>query len=190
MASELPDDALKARIESAKAAERTALLASLGYDSIDAAKADAEARKLAAEAAKSEAQKAAEERARLVTEAEKAKGLAAVVTEHAGRQLSVLTAEQQAAVKAIAGDDAAAQLRAIDALRPTWATSIETPKPAAPPPAAPTGPSGPGAGAPPASTPTQVDHETEYQRLMAINPIHAARYMAANLAAFLTPPSQ
>jgi hypothetical protein len=115
---------LKARLDETRAAaeKRSAdqLVATLGVD-LDTAKkliADAKARD---EAQKSEVQKLAEQLA-----AEKAKNarltvLEATVEERAGIEFAALDDAQKAAVEKLAGADAAARLRTIDALRPTWA---------------------------------------------------------------------
>jgi len=172
LASDLPEDALTKRLESAKASERAALLKELGFESIDAAKAAKAAQAAAEEAAKSEAQKATEERARLLKEAERAKSLSTTLASHSKLQLDTLTAEQQSAVRAVAGDDAELQLRTIDALKPTWAAATPAapaqnpaPRDTAPAPSAPAD----------NAVPVVTDHRAEYERQRAINPFQAAR---------------
>jgi hypothetical protein len=94
--------------------------------------------------------------------------------------LGVLTAEQQAAVKAIAGEDPAKQLQAITALGPTWSS---TPAPAAPANTAP--PPGP-PGAEPHSPP---DHRAVYESERAKNPFAAAAYGLRNSSEVFKPRS-
>jgi hypothetical protein len=60
------------------------------------------------------------EQEKLQAEAAQAKRLREQLATYAAGQMGALTAEQQAAVKAVAGDDAGRQLSAIEALRPTW----------------------------------------------------------------------
>lgn len=157
--------------------ERAKLLKDLGVDSVSAAKKAVEAAKAADEANKSSADKAAEATAKLAAvEAEKA-ALAEALGVHAQSVLSGLTAEQQAAVKAIAGDNAAAQIKAVAALTPTWAKAA--------PAAAPTAPAPPADTAPPATAPNGTvvsppDPQAVHAELLKTNPIVAARYAEAN----------
>lgn len=162
---------LKARLDETRAAA----LRELGFATADEAKAAAAAAKAAAEASKTAEQRAAEalaEKGRLAAEHE---ATLAIVREHAGRQLGALTDEQKAAVAAIAGDDPRAQLKAIDALRPTWgaqpppapiATAPTAAASTAPPPNAPAG-----------QAPAVVDHAATYRGLKATNPIAAAAFL-------------
>lgn len=105
----------------------------------------------------------------------------AITTEHASRMMMALTAEQQSAVKAIAGEDAATQLRTITALTPTWAAA-GTPAGGAPPPpkapvTPPTGTAPPVGGAPPPAPPgSPPDHAAIHAELLKTNPFAAARY--------------
>jgi hypothetical protein len=162
---------------------RTRLLQELGVTDVDAAKAAIKAAADAVESQKSAAQKLGEtlaERNTLKTEAERLRG---VTSEWAARQMMGLSPEQQAAVKAIAGDDAAAQLKAITALAPTWAKA-----PAGSPVAvAPVQPAPPASGtAPPPTAPTSgsVSQQTPVEihaGLVKTNPFTAAEYAVANV---------
>jgi hypothetical protein len=115
---------LKARLaEERSKGERdkeAALAAMLGGD-IETAKALIAEAKKKDEAQKSEVQKLTEQLA-----AEKAKlaqfdAYKTTVEERAGIEFAALDDTQKAAVEKLAGTDAAARLRTIDALRPTWA---------------------------------------------------------------------
>lgn len=108
---------------------------------------------------------------------------------YAGGEVAKLLPEQQAAVKALAGDDPGKQLDAIRVLRPTWgnapAVPATTPQTAAPAqPAAPTSTATPPA-APPPTTPVLGDHLGTYQRLEQSNPMAARLYYAKNAAAII-----
>lgn len=180
---------LKPRLERETRAAREALLKQMGVGSIeDAMKVFDELRKRD-DANKSADVKAAELAKDLDAERAAAKRLADTLAEHAGRQMLALTTEQQRAVKAIAGDDAAAQLRAIDALQPTWAavataaaaavTTTPATAPAVtttakPPPAT----TAPAAGAPNGATTTTPDHRAQYAELKSKNPFAAAKFGA------------
>lgn len=186
-------DWLNGRIAQAKnsaAAEaRAALLAEIGASSLDEAKAIAAAAKVKADAEKSAETRAAELKAKLESEQTASAEQLAVVREHAGRMMIGLSAEQQAAVKAIAGDDPVKQLRTIGALTPTWAakaadtsaastatsTAVATaPATTAPPASAPIG----------AAPPTSPSARAQYESLRSVNPFAAAFYGANNPEAY------
>jgi hypothetical protein len=170
----------KERLERAKQSEREALLAELGVKDAKKAKADLEAAEKAREEAKTVADKltdAASKLTRTETEAERLRG---ITKEWAARQMMGLTPEQQAAVKVIAGDDAAEQLKAITALTPTWAKATGAaatpplPTPAtgtAPPPNAPAG----------TQSTSQPNHKEVHAALLKTNPFAAADYALAHL---------
>lgn len=156
---------------------RATILKDLGVADIDKAKAAIAAAAKAEQDAKSIADRLADEskqRAKFENEAERHRK---VVTEFAARQMIGLTAEQQEAVKAIAGDDAAAQLHAITALAPTWsktsaaATTTEPAKAVTPPNGTAPQPSAP---APTNISPT--DHKAVHAALAKTNPFAAAQY--------------
>jgi len=152
-------------------------------DTTDAAADAVKRARAAAEAEKTAAQQAAEAQARAATFQKERDDLHSTVSVYATAQLSALTPEQRTAVTTLAGDNPAAQLRAIEALRATWAA----PAPAAPapvvaappppPPAAPPANTAPPVGAPPAGAPPAVvDHIEVLKSLEATNPVRAARY--------------
>lgn len=175
-----------ARLEQAKRVAAADVLRTIGAETPEAAKAAVERAKAAADAEKSAADRAAEATQRAATLQKERDDLHSTVGVYAAAQLSALTAEQRAAVTALAGDNPAAQLRTIDALRPTWAVVapppppvVAAPPPAPPPPAplaapantaAPT--NAPAASPPPAAT----DHLAVLKNLETTNPIRAARY--------------
>jgi len=156
---------------------RATLLKDLGVADIDKAKAAIAAAAKAEQDAKSIADRLADEskqRAKFESQAERQQK---VIQEFAARQMIGLTAEQQEAVKAIAGDDPAAQLHAITALTPTWAkptaatTATTTPQPTTPPNGTAPAPSAP---APTNISPT--DHKAVHAALLKANPFAAAQY--------------
>lgn len=107
----LSQDAFNERIARAK----ESALRDAGFTSVEEARAAAEAR-----------QKVAQVDTLTRTNTE----YLATIGGFATAQLSALTAEQQAAVKAIAGEDPALQLKTITALTPTW--KLATPPGTAP----------------------------------------------------------
>ena len=174
-----------ARLEQAKRVAATEVLRSIGAETPEQAKLAVERAKAAADAEKSAADKAAEATARASALQKERDDLHSTVGVYAAAQLASLSSEQRAAVVALAGDNPAAQLRTLDALRPTWtAATALPPVSAAPPPAPPPAPplampanTAPPQGAPPASTPpAQVDHLAVLKTLETTNPIRAARY--------------
>ncbi len=172
----LPERIAQAKTNAA-AEERANVFAELGVSNPEEAKTAIAAAKTAADANKTAETRAAELKAKLDGVSATVTAQNAVIAEMAGRQMGVLTPEQSAAVKAVAGDDAGAQLRAIAALQPTWAKPAV---PAAPavvvaPPAAPdtspgrTAPNG-GAGTSPP------DQRGVYDQLQKQNPFAAAEH--------------
>lgn len=172
-----------ARLEQAKRSAAAEVLRAIGADTTDAAADAVKRARAAAEAEKTAAQQAAEAQARAATFQKERDDLHSTVSVYATAQLSALTPEQRTAVTTLAGDNPAAQLRAIEALRATWAA----PAPAAPapvvaappppPPAAPPANTAPPVGAPPAGAPPAVvDHIEVLKSLEATNPVRAARY--------------
>ncbi|HEY3495273.1 MAG TPA: hypothetical protein VGK73_11330 [Polyangiaceae bacterium] len=173
-------DWLPGRLDRAKEEARRAVLAEIGVDDPAKAKEVLAAHAKAEEERKSAAQKLGEtsEQAKIYkSEAERYK---AVTTEFAARQMLGLTAEQQAAVKKIAGDDPARQLETITALTPTWAAAAP-PAPATPPAPKPTTPAA-GTAPPPTAAPDATnpgsppDHKAVHAELLKSNPFLAAEY--------------
>lgn len=176
---------LAPRLEQAKRAAETAVLAQLGVKDAAEAKAALDAYKAAQDAAKTEAERVAAR----IAEGDAAKARAAIletaVGTHADSELAKLDDAKRAAVVAIAGDDKAAQLRAIAALAPTWAAAVAaTPAavtPPAAPPAAATTAHPPTAPAPAATTQTDVDHKAVFEGLVkAGKGVAASRYLNAH----------
>ncbi len=158
---------------------RRAALAELGITDPTKAKKLLEAAAKAEDDAKTTGEKlgaTTAERDALKSEAER---LRSVTAEWAGRQMMGLTAEQQAAVKAIAGDDAAAQLKTITALQPTWGKPAPLPgsAPIVPaPPAPPASGTAPAPNAPGGVTVSQQNPREVYASLQKTNPFAAAQY--------------
>jgi hypothetical protein len=182
-ASELPPEALSARLEQAKNSARAALLAELGVTDVDSAKSAVALARTAAEAAKSDAQKLAEAQAALTRQTE---ALAVAVAQ----AQSGLTDEQKAAVTAIAGQDQALWLKTFGALAPTWGKPALPVVPVAAP-AAPVAPAAPPVAPPPATTAplapnsppsstSPVNHRATYEALKQTNPFAAAGYLTSH----------
>lgn len=166
---------LKPRLERAAEAERARILADLGVDDPKVAKAAIEAAKKAAEEQKTVAEKAAEAASLARSAQKEAERLRGIATEHAARMIAVLTAEQQAAVKALAGEDPAEQLKAIGVLGPTWAKEAAAARPPATTAPAATAPAEGGTTSPP-------DHKAIYTQLQSRNPFEAAAYGLEHIA--------
>lgn len=180
--AELPPEALSKRLEQAQNSARTALLAELGITDIAASKAALKAHADAVEAAKSRDLKLAELEVQVRAQNDAlASSVAGIVAK--------ITAEQKAAIDAVAGTDPAAWLRTYNALSPTWnapapaASAAVAPAPAAAPvtgtapaPAVSTSvnvpaPSSAGSVSPP-------NHALTFQRLQKENPFYAGAYLA------------
>jgi hypothetical protein len=131
------------------------------------------------------------EQEKLQAKATRAEELEQQLATYAAGQMGALTAEQQAAVKAVAGDDAGRQLSAIDALRPTWAQPAQGDgaagqqagqpgaQPAAKPPVAPATTTHTGA-TPPAGAAPPEDLAAKDERLRKTNPMEWAKHYTAN----------
>ncbi len=183
---------LPARLERERVAveksTRAAILKEIGVaDPAAAAKLVAdEAVRVAA--AKTLEQRAIEAETARDTERARVTALSGTVTAIATERMAGLTEGQRAAVTSIAGEDAAAQLKAISALAPTWGAPAAPPAtppapgvaPAAPAPAVPPANTAPGPNAPGTAPTSPPDHKAEYKRLKAENPVQAAAYLNAN----------
>lgn len=200
--TDLPHDrqAFNDRIAQAKRAEEARVLKDLGVDSVEAAKAKIKAAKDAEDAGKTELQKKSEELAALKPQADKAARQEAVIKEHAARMMVGLSEQQQKAVKDLAGEDPAEQLRTITALSPTWAAQAAA--------AGATGASGgaagsagatgatgasgasaaattaPPPGAPSGATPPPANARGQYEAAREANPFAAARFGQRNPAVY------
>lgn len=178
-APEGPPPWLAQRLEEAKLRAQESLLKELGVTDPAKAKAAIAAAAKADEDAKSAAQKLGETSKAFETEKQRGDRYEAVIKDHAARAISPLTDAQKAAVRVIAPDtDPAAQLRAIDALTPTWTSSATTTAAAtvAAAPATPAAGTAPPADAPASSTATVPNHAKVYAELEKANPFTAATY--------------
>lgn len=172
---------LTKRLAQERAKGEAAALKAAGFQTPDEAKAAAAAAKTAADASKTAEQRALEAEQRATTLAAENERQKAAVTEYAARMLVGLTAEQQAVVKDLAGDDPAKQVQTITKLAPTWAAqtaATTTTTPTATAPAAGTRPAttAPAAGAPSGATPAPADARSTYESMRTTNPFAAAQY--------------
>ena len=161
---------LDARLER----ERRSVLKELGLESLDDGKKAIAALKAEEDAKKSAAQKAAElETSYKALKADK-DAMAEALDLYAKSHMGALTEAQRNAVVAVAGDDAAKQLKTIEALKPTWAGAVA---PAAPAPEKPRD-TAPASGGPKdaGNTSTPPDLKSVYADLAKVNPILAARF--------------
>lgn len=172
-----PPDAsawLPARLEQA---ERAALKKA-GFASIEEARAAQAELQAKRDAAKTIEQKAADAEAALKAERDRNAQLSAALSDHAARLMSGLTAEQAAAIRSVAGDDPALQVKAIGAISATWGKQVAAP--AEPPPANPAT-TAPAAPAPAAASPgSPPDKRAIYSAAAAKNPFLAARFGVQN----------
>lgn len=169
---------LPARLER----ERKAVLKALGVENVDDAKAALAELAAKRDADKSAAQKAAELDAALKATKAENEALSTALAAHVKGALEPLTDAQRAAVLALAPDDPAAQLRALEALRPTWASPASAPPAvAAPPTATPPADTSAGRSAPNDGAATSPpDHKAIHAELEKTNPVAAARYAVAH----------
>lgn len=188
-ASALPDDALKSRLDHAKATGQTELLRSLGIENPDQLKSIVDAHKASEDAKKTQEQRLVELTATVTSQ----NAALAVAVQQA---VAGMTSEQKAAVDAIAGSDQALWLRTYGALAPTWkggaaATAAATsPAAAQPPQAAPVQPAStsPAPAAPPAAgSVSPTDHKAVWEGMRATNPIGAAGYLLTHQSQIFPP---
>lgn len=196
-ASALPDDALKARLDHAKATGQTELLRSLGIESPDQLKTIIAAHKATEDAKKSQEQRLAELTATVTSQT-------AALTIAVQQAVAGMTPEQKAAVDAIAGNDQALWLRTYGALVPTWkaaaalqsaqpaqpgqpAPPAQTPTPATPAPVQPASTSPAPAAPPAAGAVSPTDHKAVWEGMRAHNPIGAAQYLLAHQSQIYPP---
>lgn len=200
------EQAKRVGAKDADVAARKAILAELGIDDPATIKKLAEDEKKRAEERKSLEQRVAERDAALKAKADRNTELEESVKSYADMQLAGLTEAQKAAVVKVAGNDPPKQLKAIEALRPTWeivappqvapivdgvspTNQSQAGPPATPPkPAAPTGPAA--IAPPPAGTPVVANHLETYEQLQKLSPFDAATYYQANYAAINAARSQ
>ena len=175
----------KPRLEQARRSAEQGLLQRLGFASEAEAKTAREAATAAANANKTAEQRAAEQAAELASAKARAERAEAANVARAARELAALTPERRAAVEALAGSDATAQLATLDALLPTWAVQTATPAATAATtttattaPTATTSPPATAPGGAPNTSPT--DHKARYAELKRTNPGAAAVYLNAH----------
>lgn len=166
--------------------ERRKMLKDLGVENVDDAKKALADFKAKQEADKTEAQRNAEKLSELERVKAEVAELRADSAAQAASAMAGLTDEQREAVKAIAGDDPAAQNKTIRAMAKTWAKPATPATPATPaattqavtPPAT----TAPAAGSAPAQVTTPpTDHKAIYKDLEKRNPAQAANYLSRHL---------
>lgn len=169
----------KPRLDQAKRAAETALLATLGVKDTAEATALLAAARAAEEAQKSELQKKDEKIKSLESVAVKVAEYEQTIKTRAEYELSQLTDAQRTSVAALAGADMAKTLMTIDALKPTWVVAkpavVVEAKPAEAPPVnsapPPKAPGGEVPGSPP-------DHKAVHKSLKdSGNGVAAAAYL-------------
>ncbi len=169
---------LKGRLDRERDTVTRQLLAELGVTDAKDAKASIDALKKLQEAQKTEEQRLREQAARVQPLESEVASLKAAVAAQAAETLAALTDAQRAAVRDIAGDDPAAQLRTIVNLRksgmlaaPASATTQQAPAPVPPPASTTAAPAAPTSGgiSPP-------NHLQTWMEMRKTNPILAAHY--------------
>lgn len=157
--------------------ERKQVLKDLGIDNADELKQLLADQKAIKDAQKSDAQKRGELETTLASERAKMSELNEALGVLAKGQMASLTEAQRNAVAGIAGDDPAKQIKTIEALRSTWAstpaaaTQAEAPRQTAAQPNAPASVS---------ESSTATDHKAIWAELKEVNPVAAARYALEN----------
>ncbi len=184
-AAELPPEALKARLDSAKDAARRELLADLGVSDPRDVKAALEELKKRQDAERSELERATGRVKELEARAEKATAYEVVIAGRASAEMAGLDDRAKAFVTAEAGDDPAKQLATIDRLRASGLMTVATPAPVAPPATPPAAPvnTAPRPNAPAeAGAAVVTDVRATYKRLNSENPFAAAAFAQSNAA--------
>ena len=167
---DLPPEALNQRLER----ERRKILSDLGVENVDDVKKALAEYKAAQDAKKAESELWAEKLAAYEKQVAQLSALQSVVSERARYELEQLTDEQRAAVRALSGDDEAAALRAITALRPTWQRGEQVAQPSTVPEPLSTSAK---ASAPADTTHSPPDRRAEWESLKRTNPVAAANYL-------------
>jgi len=170
----MPKSAFNARLDQA----RTALLKELGIDNLDAGKAAIASAKAADEAKKSDAERAATSKTALEKAQADLAEATSTMSEVAKATLEGLTEEQKATVLELAGDDPARQIKTVNTLKKSWASSPPQTAPAlaAVPNTAPTQPAPKDNG----NTGSAPDPQAIFVELMKTNPFAGTRYGEAN----------
>ncbi len=183
---------LPARLESARKAERAAVLKELDLPDVETGKKAAAELKARTEAEKSAEQRAIEFKNKFEAEAAQVAKLSASVTEQAARMMIGLTELQKEAVQRIAGDDPLARVNAITALQTTWAAKEASDKAEAEAKAKADAKNAPAAkdtsparGAAPEGLQTSPpNHRAVFETLRTKDPFAAAAYAEANPDAY------
>jgi hypothetical protein len=178
--AELPPDALKPRLEQERRKGREDALSELGMTP-DEAKALLAEKREREEAQKSLEQRNAEEQAARKAAEASAERARAAVQRNNEALLAKLPEDRRAALADAAGDDPLEMAKQLDLLRRFGVVAQDpTPPPAETKPAEPAKPQGtappPNAPGPATTSPTQVDHKTNYQQIRKDNPFLAAAY--------------
>lgn len=169
----------KERLARAAEQERLKVLEELGVKDPAKAKKALEAAAKAEEEAKSVTDKLTETASKLTRAESELEREREVTKEWAARQMMALSPEQQAAVKAIAGESATKQLAAITALQPTW---LKQATPTAAQATTPATGTAPPATAPSSTTVSQPNHKEIHAALLKKNPFAAANYAMEHLS--------
>lgn len=172
---------LKGRLDRERDAGRKEALRDIGVEDPKNAKDAIAELKKRREADLSEQERLRAENAVLATKASRADVLEQVVAVKAAAEMKALSDEQRAAVSSIAGEDSGAQLKTIEALRPTWAAR---PAAAAAAPIAAPANTATAAPAPAPSTAPTDNVLATYEALQQRNPIAAAQYRLAHWDAY------
>lgn len=152
--------------------ERKSMLKQLGVENVEDARVAIDELKKRRASEQTEQDRLKAENAELAAKAKRLVDLESVIAAKATYELSQLTAEQKSAVEDIAGSDAAAQLRAVEKLRPTWvkpsATAAPLPAPAS---------TSTTATAPAPTASQSENHLATWETLQKKNPVSAAAYL-------------
>lgn len=177
----LPD-----RLARAADAQDKKRLQELGVASFDELGKLVKVAKDAAESTKSLTDKYADAAKTVTVQAQQLDEVNAVIKARAESEFASLTAEQQAAVTALAGDNHAARLKAITALSPTWVKpAVVTSETKTVPAPANTSPNVQKPTTTPPAPPAADDAAklSTYENLQKTNPVAAAGYMLQNFQA-------
>jgi len=182
MVDELPPEALKRRLEDEGNKVRREMLAELGVTDVsDVKTAMAELNKRR-DSEKTETERLREQTAKLEGKAKQAERYGEIIKRRAIGEMASLKPQQIEAVKEIAGDDPAEQLRVIDIMRAKWGTDplqseAEVQAAAAGKPKPPPETTAPARGAPPEQQLSETDHKRVYEELKKSNPFAATEYL-------------
>lgn len=170
----MPKDAFNARLER----ERNSVLKELGVTDIEAVKKAIADSKAAEEAQKSDAERAAAAKAELERAKADLNESRETIAKVAKATLGGLSDAQRAAVLDAAGDDPAAQIRIVNAMRSTWAVSPKAAVQDIPPAAEPVKNTLPTQGAPndKGASGSAPDPMAVFAELMKTNPYAGALY--------------